>query len=98
MRCGWDVAEWITDMQQRSPTESTPAQRGTNSSTALPDADARVRRRPAVRICMAVGAVLLFAGFCALGTWQVQRRAWKLDLIARVDQRVHAAAVPAPGP
>jgi surfeit locus 1 family protein len=33
-----------------------------------------------------------------LGTWQVQRRAWKLDLIARVDQRVHAPALPAPGP
>ncbi len=39
-----------------------------------------------------------FAGFVALGTWQVQRRAWKLDLIERVDQRVHAPAVAAPGP
>jgi surfeit locus 1 family protein len=47
---------------------------------------------------MAVVAVLLFAGFSALGTWQVHRRAWKLDLIARVDQRVHAPAAPAPGP
>ena len=36
--------------------------------------------------------------FVALGTWQVKRRAWKLDLIARVEQRVHAPAVPAPGP
>ena len=42
-------------------------------------------------------AVLLFVVFCALGTWQVQRRAWKLDLIERVESRVHAAAVPAPG-
>ncbi len=33
----------------------------------------------------------------ALGTWQVQRRAWKLDLIERVEQRVHAPAVDAPG-
>jgi surfeit locus 1 family protein len=48
--------------------------------------------------CLAVVAVFLFAGFFALGTWQVQRRAWKLDLIARVDQRVHAPAVAAPGP
>lgn len=39
--------------------------------------------------------VLVFAG---LGIWQVERRAWKLDLIARVDARVHAAAVPAPKP
>ncbi len=33
-----------------------------------------------------------------LGTWQIERRAWKLDLIARVDARVHAAPVSAPGP
>jgi surfeit locus 1 family protein len=45
---------------------------------------------------MAIGAVLLFCVFVMLGTWQVQRRAWKLDLIARVDQRVHAPAVPVP--
>nr|WP_307691400.1 SURF1 family protein [Variovorax ginsengisoli] len=38
----------------------------------------------------------MFTGFLALGTWQVERRAWKLDLIARVDARVHAAPVPAP--
>ncbi len=43
------------------------------------------------------GALILFSGFAALGTWQVYRRSWKLDLIARVDQRVHAPAVPAPG-
>ena len=42
--------------------------------------------------------VFFFVLFVALGTWQVQRRAWKLDLIARVEQRVHAPAVPAPGP
>ncbi len=41
---------------------------------------------------------LLFLGivFVALGTWQVQRLFWKLDLIGRVDARVHAEAVPAP--
>ncbi|MTE00394.1 SURF1 family protein [Paracoccus sp. YIM 132242] len=33
-----------------------------------------------------------------LGLWQVQRLAWKSDLIARVDARVAAAPVPAPGP
>ena len=32
----------------------------------------------------------LFAGLIALGSWQVQRRAWKLDLIERVEARVHA--------
>ena len=35
--------------------------------------------------------------FVALGVWQVQRRAWKLGLIAGVEQRIHARAQPAPG-
>nr|WP_240039563.1 SURF1 family protein [Achromobacter aloeverae] len=48
--------------------------------------------------CLALIGLLLFSLFCALGTWQVHRRAWKLDLIARVDERVHAAPTPAPGP
>jgi surfeit locus 1 family protein len=43
-------------------------------------------------------AVLLFVTFVALGTWQLKRRVWKLDLIARVEQRVHAPPVAAPGP
>ena len=46
----------------------------------------------------ALCALTLFMGFAALGTWQVQRRAWKLDLIERVNQRVSAPAVPAPAP
>jgi surfeit locus 1 family protein len=45
-------------------------------------------------------AIAAFAtvGFGALGMWQVERRAWKLALIERVEQRVHAAPVAAPGP
>lgn len=42
-----------------------------------------------------LAGIALFVG---LGIWQLERRAWKLDLIARVDARVHAAAVAAPGP
>ncbi len=34
--------------------------------------------------------VALFFGFVTLGTWQVQRRVWKLDLMERVEQRLHA--------
>lgn len=46
----------------------------------------------------ALAAVVLTLGFTGLGVWQLQRLSWKLDLIARVDARVHAAPVPAPGP
>ena len=42
--------------------------------------------------------VSLFAAFVALGVWQVHRRTWKLALIERVDQRIHAAPSAAPGP
>jgi surfeit locus 1 family protein len=55
-------------------------------------------RSSATKMALLVCAVLLFAGFFALGTWQVKRLQWKLDLIQRVDARVHAPAVKAPGP
>jgi surfeit locus 1 family protein len=43
------------------------------------------------------GAMLLLAVvFAGLGAWQVQRLSWKLDLIARVEARVHREAMPAP--
>jgi surfeit locus 1 family protein len=45
-------------------------------------------------------SVVLFAacaGFAALGTWQVHRLEWKTALIERVNSRVHAEPLPAPG-
>ncbi|RUM03756.1 SURF1 family protein [Rhizobium chutanense] len=54
------------------------------------------RRSQAKRAIFAVCLLLLAAALAALGTWQVQRLAWKRDLIARVEERVHAAPVPAP--
>ncbi len=50
------------------------------------------------RIALGVAAIVSFAILCALGVWQLERRVWKLDLIEKVDRRVHAAPVPAPGP
>ena len=41
-------------------------------------------------------ALVAFCSFVALGNWQVQRRAWKHELIERVQTRVHAPASPAP--
>ncbi|WP_229218328.1 SURF1 family protein [Rugamonas apoptosis] len=51
-----------------------------------------------MRFAWLAGAALMLAGFLALGCWQLWRLQWKLDLIGRVNQRVHAAPVPAPGP
>jgi len=51
-----------------------------------------------VLILGAVMFALLFAGFSALGVWQVQRLAWKQALIRQVDARIHAAPVAAPPP
>ena len=62
--------------------------------------DAAPERGPrsvALRVVLGICALCLFAGFIALGTWQVERRGWKLDLIERVAQRVRAPAVDAPG-
>lgn len=47
---------------------------------------------------MGLSALLAFAALAALGSWQLHRLAWKRDLIARVEARVHAAPTPAPGP
>lgn len=55
-------------------------------------------RSPTVRmVVLGLIAVVLFTGFAALGTWQVQRRAWKLNLIETVNQRVHAEPRAVPG-
>lgn len=45
-----------------------------------------------------VGVMVLtvFAGFVALGVWQLERRAWKHALVQRIAERIHAEPVPAP--
>jgi surfeit locus 1 family protein len=49
------------------------------------------------KILFGVLTVAAIVMFMALGIWQVQRLVWKTDLIARVNARVHAPAVTAPG-
>ena len=55
------------------------------------------QRSTLLRLALLALALLACAGFVALGSWQLQRLQWKLALIERVEQRVHAAPVPAPG-
>ncbi|MBM6576026.1 SURF1 family protein [Microvirga sp. SRT01] len=50
-----------------------------------------MKRRLLLGLC-----VLLAFAFAALGVWQVERRAWKLDLIGRVTARSTAAPAPLP--
>lgn len=40
----------------------------------------------------------LFLLFCWLGSWQLERRIWKLALIDHVDQQLQLSAIAAPGP
>jgi surfeit locus 1 family protein len=64
-------------------------------SSASPD---RIHRQhSAAGLTIFCGSmVLLIGALLALGVWQVERLSWKRDLIARVDQRVHAEPSPAP--
>jgi surfeit locus 1 family protein len=47
---------------------------------------------------LALFSVLGVAALTALGVWQLERRVWKLELIARITRHVHAEPIAAPGP
>jgi surfeit locus 1 family protein len=71
------------------------------AAQATSDSKIEAERAPRGAVTLTVLGVLALlgiVGLTALGTWQIERRAWKLDLIARVDQRSHAAPEAAPGP
>lgn len=70
---------------------------------AAPALAPAVHRHPRLRsvgrrIALALVLVTAFVGFIALGVWQIERRAWKLDLIERVDSRINAPPTPVPTP
>jgi len=69
-------------------------------ATARTRASSRARgsRNPLTLALLGALAGVGIAGLTALGVWQVERRAWKLDLIDTVEQRIHAAPLAAPGP
>ncbi|WP_420135287.1 SURF1 family protein [Rhodopseudomonas sp.] len=67
---------------------------GIGASGDVPTRGDTPSRRPSLWLTIPalLGVVLLLA----LGVWQVERRAWKLALIDRVDARIHAAPAPLP--
>lgn len=67
-------------------------------SAARTPVDAVHTRRTVAKIVLLGGLAASFVGLILLGIWQMERREWKLDLIERVDARVHAAPVAPPGP
>lgn len=57
---------------------------------------ASVARSKLIKFILALCVFSVFASLIGLGTWQLKRLQWKLDLIQRVTQRVHAPPVPTP--
>lgn len=55
-------------------------------------------RSRSTRAALFALGLLLMAGFVALGAWQLARRDWKIDLIARVEARLAASPTTVPGP
>lgn len=68
------------------------------SSSYSREASGAPRARPSTLRLVFLGIItlVLVCLFTSLGTWQVHRRAWKLDLIERVNSRVHAPPVAGP--
>lgn len=73
---------------------------GTNAENTGSDGRETVRRHrsPVTRFTLLALSLLCIAILVGLGIWQVERREWKLDLIARVEQRIHAPELAVPGP
>ncbi len=77
---------------------SDASRRGGQAADRSTEEPGRVPRSGFLLAIIMLLAIVGVAGFTSLGIWQIERRAWKLDLISRIDARIHAAAVPAPGP
>jgi surfeit locus 1 family protein len=70
-----------------------------NDKLAMVDSQVEAASRQHSWLSLAILSILgllLIAAFAALGTWQLKRLSWKLDLIARIEERVQAAPVPVP--
>jgi len=70
----------------------------TPSPVSAPNPPKARRRRLRTLVGLFIPAVIVLAALIALGTWQLQRKAWKEDLIATLSERLAAppGALPAP--
>ena len=66
--------------------------------TVTNEAEGAHRKAARPSMWLTVLSLAAFAILIGLGVWQIERRAWKLALIDRVEQRVHAPAEPIPAP
>jgi surfeit locus 1 family protein len=62
------------------------------AAVLIGDVERRPRSTATLLILLTTLSVAL-CGFTALGVWQLYRLQWKLDLIERVESRIHAAPV-----
>jgi len=67
-------------------------------SGPVPEAGIPQHRPRGAAVALGALMLLVFAALVALGTWQLHRLSWKLDLIARIEARVHAEPIAPPGP
>ncbi len=80
------------------PREAPAVSAGLAGRFEVDDGRNRTPASPLKLSLLCLFSILGVAVLLALGVWQIERRTWKLDLIQRVDRRVHAAPVAAPGP
>lgn len=58
------------------------------------DPEAQMSNRPARTGLLLLGAAIVFALLIGLGSWQVQRLAWKEGLISTIEERISADPIP----
>ncbi|MBR0966256.1 SURF1 family protein [Bradyrhizobium diazoefficiens] len=68
------------------------------SGTVTDKAEGARRKAARPALWLTVLSLATLVVLVLLGIWQIERRAWKLALIDRVEQRIHAPAQPIPSP
>jgi len=79
-----------------SPESQDSKRNGSPNGEPLSLDEPKNQRKRGFLIVWCIFAVVAFIGFAALGTWQVERRVWKLDLIERAETRSQGAPVALP--